>query len=89
MRFDQLSDEEKMKISAEVDYFVGTILSRYGLKEADIPEVMDSLRWLKEHRQFMQRVQQGSTMSLLAMLVAALGTTVWAGVKALISAGAK
>jgi hypothetical protein len=83
--FDDLPDEAKFRIAAEVEYFISVLLRRYGLRETDIPEIMESLRWLREHRVFMQRVQQGSTMSVLALLVAAMGTTLWAGVKSLVS----
>jgi len=83
--FDDLPDEAKIRVAAEVEYFISVLLRRYGLRETDIPEIMESLRWLREHRVFMQRVQQGSTMSVLALLVAAMGTTLWAGVKSLVS----
>jgi len=85
--FNELPEESKARVAAEVEYFTTILLRRYGLKETDIPEVMDSLRWLKEHRQFMQRVQQGSTMSILAMLIAAMATTLWAGIKSLVTMG--
>jgi hypothetical protein len=85
--FNELPEEAKNKVAAEVEYFTAILLRRYGLKEADIGEVMESLRWLKEHRQFMARVQQGSMMSILAMLVAAIATTLWAGIKSLVAMG--
>ena len=87
MSFDQLSDAERVKVAAEVDYFLSLMLRRYGLGEADIPEILASLRWLKEHREFMSRVQTGGTVSLLALLVSAIGASIWQGVKVLINGG--
>lgn len=85
--FENLSEEQKVKVAAEVDYFMVIMLRRYGLNEDDIPQIIDSLRWLKEHREFMGRVQAGGTLSLVAMLVSALAAAAWQGVKTILAGG--
>lgn len=85
MSFDHMSEEERAKVAAQVDYFVSVMMRRYGMTEEDVPKVLDSLRWLREHRAFMQRIQTGGTLSLIALLVSALAAAVWEGMRSLLA----
>lgn len=85
MSFDQLSEQERLKVAAEVDYFLTVMLRRHGLAEDDLPEIVQSLRWLKEHREFMNKIQTGGTLSLIALLVSALAAAVWEGIRSLLA----
>lgn len=80
-----LTPEQRAIAEAQSEFFVSTLLRRYGLNETDVPEILDSLRWMKEHRAFMQRVQSGGTLSLIALLVTAIGSAVWQGVKSMLT----
>ena len=79
-----LTPEQKLAAEAQVDYFTEVVLKRYGFNHNDLPEILDSLRWIKEHRSFMQRIQTGGTMSLIALLVTAIGSAIWQGAKVMI-----
>lgn len=87
MSYHDLPEEEKIRVAAQVDYFIGVIMRRYGMRDEDLPDVVSSLRWLKEHREFMHRVQQGGTLSILALLLSAMGAAIWQGVKTMLGGG--
>ena len=45
-------------------------------------EVLDALAYLREHRQFMQKLKHSSYLTILGTLVAASMLVAWEGVKA-------
>ena len=85
MSFEELPEVERLKVTAQVDYFLSVLMKRYGMSDADLPEIVASLRWLKEHREFMNKLTTGGTLSLLGILMTALGAAIWNGVKALLT----
>jgi hypothetical protein len=45
---------------------------------------MESLRWIREHRAFMQRLQTGSVTAIISLCCAAVASALWVGVKTLL-----
>ncbi len=82
MSYESLSDEEKLRVAAQVDHFMTVLLNRYGLQQQDVPKILDSLRWLQEHKAFIERIKSGGALSLVSILIMALASAVWQGVKA-------
>jgi len=82
-----LTPEQRAVAEAQSDYFVSVLLRRYGLNESDLPQILESLRWMRDHRAFMQRLQTGGTMSLIALLATAIGSALWQGIRTLLGGG--
>lgn len=81
-----LSDEEKHKVMIQVDHFIEILSARYGLRPND---VVDTVQWVKERRQFVERMKVSSALSILGVVVAALLLSMWEGIKVAIGSGGK
>lgn len=77
-----LTEEERKRLAVQVDYFVETVCRRYDVEPR---EIMETMIWLREHRKFMDNLQRGASLTLIAMLVTALGTAVWEGIKSFLA----
>lgn len=73
-----------MRVAYQVDYFIHVALSRHGMDESDIGELLESMRWLREQRKFMDKVKTGSTVSLIGLLLTALGSVLWQGARSML-----
>lgn len=85
----ELSDDEielKRRIIAErqVEAFLGLLETKYNLKSEDIPELLDNVRWISQHRANSSRLSWNVALGLLSLAVAGLGMAVWEGIKQLI-----
>jgi hypothetical protein len=87
MSFDQLPHEEQARVAAQVEYFLSVVLKRYGMNEADLSDAMVALREMREHKEFYGRIKAGGTLSVIGLLLAALGSAVWQGIKILLTGG--
>ena len=77
----QLSDEDKARCAAQVDYFVELCAQKYQSSPA---EIMEAVRWIHARKDWMQRAKQTSLASFMALLVSALALVAWEGLKAMI-----
>lgn len=78
----QLSDEERARLGLQVDLFVDLLARRYGLQPA---EVIDAVRWVQTHREFVSRIKNGGFLALFGVLISAAMLAVWEGVKQLVT----
>ena len=78
----ELSDEEKRRVAASADYFLSYTANRYNLS---VEDVLDTVKWVRERKEFAQKVKSTGTVSLIGLLVSALALAVWEGLKSLLS----
>jgi len=80
-------DESEKRVEAErlAEAFFQLLATRYGLKSEDIPQILEDMRWVREHRRGVSRV--GWTMALGVIGVAASGIAamLWQGFKSMVT----
>jgi hypothetical protein len=72
-----LSDEEKYKVTLQVDHFIEILSQRYGIEPT---EVIDAVKWVRERKKFSEAVQNATTISFLGVLISAFLFALWQGV---------
>jgi hypothetical protein len=77
----QLGDDEKVRIGLMADHVVDIIARRYSLEPS---EVVDAVKWVQQHKEFVSRMKHGGWLSLLSVIIGALLLSMWEGVKALV-----
>ena len=79
-----LSEEEKAKVAAQVDYFLSLMASRYDVKPAEMITLVQEMR---DRKAFMDRVKATGLASLVGLVVTAIVLAVWEGLKSMVSGG--
>ena len=78
----ELTEEERRRVHAQVEAFVELIIRRY---DVNPEEVLEAVKWVREKKAFNDRVKSTGLISLIGLLVSAIGLAVWEGVKAMVS----
>ena len=73
--------DEQQRLAAE---HVRLFLAELGAERGDLREIMESLRWIREHREFMKRLQTGSVTAIISLCCAAVASAIWVGIKTLL-----
>ena len=76
-----LDDETRKAAEHQVDAFIKVLAIRYGLKEEEMPEILDNLRWVSKKRQAIERVSLYTMLTIISIVVAAALSTLWEGLK--------
>jgi hypothetical protein len=63
---------------------VELITKRYDVRPE---EVLEAVRWVREKKAFNDRVKATGLVSLIGLLITAIGLAVWEGVKAMVGRG--
>lgn len=79
-----LSEDEKVKVAAQVDYFLELMSQRYDVKPAEMLTLVQEMR---ERKAFYDRVKATGLASLIGLVVTAIVLAVWEGLKSLIAQG--
>jgi len=79
-----LSDEEKYKVTLQVDHFIEILSARYGI---DPTEVIEAVRWVRERKRFTDTIKNVTTFSIIGVLISALFLALWQGLNHLIGNG--
>lgn len=79
MEHHHLSEEERIKVSAQVDYFITIIEHRYGLTATEAAEL---LRWARAQRERNAKFVQGGALSLIGLVITAIAISLVEGIKA-------
>ena len=79
-----LSEEEKVRVAYQVDYFMEMIAKKYSIEHE---EVIEALRWVRERKNFSDKVKSTGLTSLLGILVTAIMFALWEGLKVLAGRG--
>lgn len=78
---EHLTDEERARLGMQVDLFVDLLARRYGLQPT---EVIDAVRWVQTHKEFVSRMKNGGFFGLIGVLISAALLALWEGVKAMV-----
>ncbi len=91
LRFDRAMDErERVRWSTaeqQVDAFISVLATRYGIKEDDLPEMLDGVKWALKHRKMLESIQDKAWLTLMGLGLTGLAVATWEGVKALVGRG--
>jgi hypothetical protein len=82
----ELTPEERLAMTRgmaeqQVDYFIDSVLKRYGIQPSEVPEIVDELRWLQAHRRMTGRIINGTVLTVIATLVGVGLLLLWEGFK--------
>ena len=77
------NDELETMVLAErqVEAFLRIMSTRYGLKEDEIPELLDNMKWVVKHRKHIDNSGTYALFILLGLVVTGLVTAMWEGIK--------
>ena len=73
-----LSDEDKTRVTLQVDHFIEILAIRYGLHPND---VVDAVKWVREHRTLDEKIKASGIVALIGIIVGALVLALWEGLK--------
>ena len=73
--------EERIKAEQQVEAFINVLSTRYGLKEHEIPEILDNLRWISRHRAGVSRITWHASLGLVGLAVVGLAAAMWEGIR--------
>lgn len=79
----QERDDVEARVQAEmqVEAFISILEKRFGLKSEDVPQILDDLRWVREHRNGINRVSWSVALGVLAIAIAGVMNAFWEGIK--------
>ena len=72
---------ERVEAELLVEAFLELLERRYGFKSTDIPEILEDLRWVRQSRNGLIRIQWSVALAILALAVSGLVMSLWEGVK--------
>lgn len=78
---DDIEDIETGRREREFDAFLSIFCKRYGVKEDDIPKLIEHAKWSGEHRNSIHRVSWSAALGALGVFVTGLLLMIWEGVK--------
>ena len=79
--FHRLTEEEKIKVQIQVDYFLYLIGKRYNTNPN---EVLAAINWVKERRELAQKIKSSTIVTTLGILASALALAIWEGLKIMV-----
>jgi hypothetical protein len=77
-----LTEEEKYRVTLQVDHFIEIVSKRYSI---DPNEVVEAVRWVRERKQFTDKMRSGTMLSLVGVIVGAILLSLWEGIKHLVT----
>lgn len=77
-----LSDDEKYRVTLQVDHFIEILSKRYGI---DPNEVVEAVTWVRERKRFSDKFRTGTMLSILGVIVGAILLSIWEGFKQLVN----
>jgi len=79
-----LSVEERIKAEQQVEAFITILATRYNLKEEEIPQIVDNIKWLSNHRAGIHRISWTAGLALVTLGLSGIAAAMWEGVKHLL-----
>jgi hypothetical protein len=80
-------DLEQGRRERQFDAMIDIFCKRYGVKEDEIPELLEKARWSGEHRHSLNRISWSATLGALGVFVTGLMMVLWEGIKHTLSKG--
>ena len=74
--------ERRIQAELQVDAFFTLLQARYGIKPEAIPEILDDLRWVREHRSNLNRVSWNVVLGIISLALTGMAIAFWEGFKA-------
>ncbi len=74
-------EEDRYHAEIQADAFLEILANRYGIESKDIPEILDDLRWMRKHRNSINRISWSIALAVLAVAVSGVVAAFWEGVK--------
>lgn len=81
-----LPEEERRKVAAQVEYFIELVGRRYDVRP---DEVIEAVKWVRERRELAGKMKQTGIMSIIGLILSAVSMAVWEGVKAMLAGGGR
>ena len=85
-RSDKDGSTQREEVERIAEAFFSLLATRYGLKSEDIPQLMDDMRWVREHRTNINRVGWTVALGILGVAASGLAMMLWQGFKSMVSA---
>lgn len=76
-----MSLEDRIKAEQQVEAFVQILATRYNLKEEEIPQIIDNIKWIGNHRNGIYRLSWAAGLAVVALGVSGLATATLEGIK--------
>ncbi len=73
--------ERRVEAELQIEAFLSILEKRFGLKSEDVPAILDDLRWVREHRNGINRVSWSVALGILAIAISGVAAAVWEGIK--------
>jgi hypothetical protein len=74
-------DLEQGRRERQFDAMIDVFCKRYGVKEDEIPQILENARWSGQHRHGINRVSWSAALGALGVFVTGLMMLIWEGVK--------
>ena len=74
-------EHDRYLVEIQADAFLEILANRYGIESKDVPEIMDDLRWMRKHRNSINRISWSIALAILAVAVSGVVAAFWEGVK--------
>jgi hypothetical protein len=81
-----MTEEDRHRVTMQVDHFIEILSARYGIKPAD---VVETVNWVKDRKEFFTRVKMSGAVSIIGLVIGALLLSMWEGIKLAITHGGK
>ena len=79
---EDLTEEEKYRVTLQVDHFIEILSKRYGINPH---EVIEAVKWVKSHQSIESKVSFGAMVSVVGVIVGAVLMALWEGIKHMVN----
>lgn len=76
-----LSPEQRIQAEEQVDAFIQVLSQRYRFKEEDIPEILDNIKWISNHRNGLSRITWSAGLAIVTLGVSGIVLAMFEGIK--------
>lgn len=73
--------ERRVEAELQVEVFLVLLEKRFGLKSEDVPAILDDMRWVREHRNGINRISWSVALGILAIALSGVAAAIWEGLK--------
>lgn len=81
LKEDRENAELRIQAELQVEAFVSLLTTRYNLKPEDIPQIVDDMRWVRQHRTGISRIQWSVALGILALAISGVWQALITGIK--------
>lgn len=79
-----LTEEERARVAAQVEFFMELVARKYDISPS---EVVDAVKWVRERKEFADKVRAAGIVSLVGLLASAVALALWEGLRSMILKG--